>query len=146
MVLAGATVVAAEINALVEEFEPDVGYPAGVSGITTSEGVVLRFTIASSPYARRLVCMGHVYTTNTQGGVQQDAIWYAGSTVIGRARGDHPDALAPTTLSPVGRHDLPADTAVVIEMRVVRISGSGSVSTSVSSGLTAGSVIAVASP
>ena len=118
-----------------QTFDSDGGFPVAVSGVTV-ESVLDRYTITAVPWARRFTLQGHVWTFSTQTGQEQDVLWYAGGTVIGRARGNYV-ATIPITLAATGQHDLAANTAVVFEMRIARASGTGTMSTSVSSGLTA---------
>jgi hypothetical protein len=122
-------------------FFEDASFPQAVT-VTTGEGVASRITIPAATWARRIQAVSHVYGNYSQVN-EFDAILYADSTVMGRARAKPGTALEPVALSPVGALELAASVGVVIELRMARATGTGTINSSVSSGLTRLSAIAV---
>lgn len=122
----------------------DAGYPVAATNIT-AETVLDRITIAAVPYARRLHITGHVYTTVSVANTQVNVILYSGAVQVGYARTN----LAATgftgseTIPVTGKVDLAANTATVIELRIVRQAGTGTITTSISAGLTNSNVLAL---
>lgn len=113
---------------------PDAGFPAAATGATT-EVVVNRFTVTAATFARTINVAAHTYMTGTVAGDQGNMIIYAGATQIGYARITLATVSVPYNMSATARYALPANTAVTIEVRVSRQSGTGTVNTSISAGL-----------
>lgn len=116
---------------------PDNTFPVTVTNIT-AETVIDRFTIAAAPYARRILMDCNAYVTVSVANTQANLVLYAGVNVIGYGRKNIAGVGATNSdeLVATGRYDLPANTAVVLEARVARQAGPGTVSTSNSSALT----------
>lgn len=127
--------VEAVLQTLAKSQFSDATYPATVSGIT-AETVVDRVSIAAVPYARRILVESNVYITSTVAGTVGNAILYAGASAIGYGRRTFDVANGANQLVATGHFDLAADVAVVIELRVSRLSGTGTMATSNSSSLT----------
>jgi hypothetical protein len=112
---------------LPEVFLPDAGFPAAVN-ITTGVGVILRYTVAAKAYARKFALVGSAFTSNTQT-AQHEIGWFAGATPIGRAQADAV-ATVGINLTTCATYELPASTAVVFELRLDRLTGTGTVANS----------------
>jgi hypothetical protein len=117
----------------------DGGFPVEGS-VTSEQDVIDRYTIAAVSWARRFSAIASVHTSYTQSLIYE-ILWYRGSTIVGRmertAAAGVPDALVA-----IATFDLAADTGATLELRLARVSGTGTVSSS--DGLyTSASVIAV---
>lgn len=107
----------------------DSGFPVAPS-ITTSEAVIDRITVPAAAYVRDLHVVGHCYWTNTQDS-EVDLLLYSGASVVGRVRFK---GLGPVTLAVSGYvRNLSGGVSPVIEMRMARASGTGTVTPSIAS-------------
>lgn len=113
----------------------DSGFPLGLSGVTASEVVANRITVAARPFSRRLTASASVFCLYTQA-ESIDAILYIGASVMGRTRQRMQTSIGESVAVVSNGVQLAADTSYVIELRVVRSGGTGAISTSVGSGLT----------
>ena len=113
----------------------DGTYPRGVSGIT-AETVVDRITIAAAPYARRVSVSTVVFALVSIQHMRAELVIYSGATDIGRSRHQFYLASANEAIPGVGYVELAAGAGAVIEVRISRNTGSGTVTTSASANLT----------
>lgn len=122
----------------------DAGYPVAATNVA-AETVIDRFTIPAVPYARRLHITGHVYTTVSVANTQINVILYSGVTAVAYSRTNVPAAgsAGSETMPITAKVDLAANTATVIEARIVRQAGTGTITTSISAGLTNINVLAL---
>lgn len=117
----------------------DATFPKAAIAVTT-ETVIDRFTIAAAGYNRRALVECNAYCVAATAIIQADCILYAslngGAFVqIGYGRKSLSVSL-PDHWSITGKVDIPANQTCVIEARVNRFSGTGTLTTSVSNSLT----------
>lgn len=115
---------------LIEQPPVDGGYPVAAAAVT-SETVISRITVPARDYARRVSAVGSTFASYTQAN-DVDLRIYAGGTLVNQNRrrmavsiGDSWSA----TTSPIA---LAAGASLIIELRINRASGTGSVSTTAS--------------
>lgn len=110
----------------------DASWPVAASGATV-ETAIDRITVAAQPYPRKIITLAMVYVTYTQA-AEIELRWYGDASIIGRSRLLHV-ANGATDRYCLGAGTLAADTGMTLELRVAENTGTGSMSTSVSSGL-----------
>jgi hypothetical protein len=129
----------AVLQTLVVPQGSDATYPKAAAAIT-AETVVDRISVAAAGYLRTAHLAFNCYAVAVTNALQADCIIYASInggafTQVGYARKSltvaNPDEFAVT-----GKVDIPAGQTLVLEVRVVRFSGTGTLTTSVSTGLT----------
>jgi len=113
----------------------DATYPVAATGIT-AETVVDRITIAAAPYARRVSVSTVVFALVSIQHMRAELVIYSGATDIGRSRHQFYLASANEAIPGVGYVELAAGAGAVIEVRISRNTGSGTVTTSASANLT----------
>lgn len=117
-----------------EQPPQDGGYPVAAAAVT-AETVISRITVPARDYARQVTATGSTYATYTQAN-DVDLVIYAGASVAGRARkrmvSAQGDTINSTTNSGIA---LAAGASLVMELRVSE-AGTGTLTTSVSGGLT----------
>jgi len=118
-----------------EQPAQDGGYPVAAAAVTV-ETVLSRITVPARDYARTVTAVGAAYVIYTQAN-DVDLVIYAGASVAGRYRQRMQTSIG-ESLACVssGGIAVAASASVVMELRVVRAAGTGSVSTSISAGLT----------
>lgn len=117
----------------------DATYPKAAAAVTT-ETVIDKFSIAAAGYNRRALVAGNAYCVAGTAIIQADYILYASLNggafaQIGYGRKSLSVSL-PDHWSVTGKIDIPSGQTCVIEARVNRFSGSGTLTTSVSNALT----------
>jgi hypothetical protein len=122
----------AAIDSILSTVKPNLHTSDGsfpVEGSSTGEvDVIDRVTVASVAWARKLLIVGSVFHKNSQT-MSNEINIFAGSTAKATAQEDlQADKGVQTTL--VAAHDLAASTAVVIELRFKRLTGTGVSTTS----------------
>lgn len=133
-----ADAVDAALKTVVVALTSDATYPKAAAAVT-AEFIVDKFTIASVAYNRRLTLATSVYCVATAAS-QADLICYAAlgggaATAIAYSR----TSLGVSTPSPLvltTKLDIAAGQSAVIDLRVARFSGTGTLTTSVASGFT----------
>jgi len=113
----------------------DATYPKAASGIT-AETVVDRITIAAAPYARRVSVSTVVFALASVTHDRAELLTYSGATAIGATRHQFYLASAVFGIAGLGYVELAAGAGSVIEVRIARNSGSGTITTSASANLT----------
>ena len=112
----------------------DAGFPVAVS-VTTTEGVLSRITVPAQAWAQRISAVGSAWLRYTQTN-DLDLIIYADAVSVGRSRANMTLDVG-KSVSVVSTPILAAaGTGIVIELRVFRFGGTGTVTSSISSGLT----------
>lgn len=124
----------------------DATYPKAAAAVTT-ETVIDRVTIASATYNRRALVNGNAYAVAATAIIQADYILYASLNGAAFAQiGYGRESLGiglPTALTASGKIDIPSGQSCVIEIRVNRSSGTGTLTTSVSNNFTNTNVLLV---
>jgi hypothetical protein len=112
---------------------PDGGFPVGVTDETTGVHVANRITLSSVAYPRLLIINGHTMARYSQGqGVQCDI--FVNSTVVSTYRPGSSAVETYESYIPHGQFKLPASTAGVVELRFVRVGGTGQFDVNVAAG------------
>lgn len=113
----------------------DATYPKAAAAVT-AETVIDRISIAAAAYPRRILVDANAYMTASVAGTVGNLIIYADASVVGYGRRTFDVANGANELVATGHVDLAANVALVVEVRVSRLSGTGSLSSSNSSALT----------
>lgn len=116
--------------------DSDAGFPAPFVSQTTATVVIDRFTVAAVPYVRRAAMSANTYIVTNVDLTQINFALMAGSTIIGYCRKAISGNNSPDCLYATGKYEIPANTAVVFEVRVSRQLGTGAFNTSISNALT----------
>jgi hypothetical protein len=132
----------ATMQTLVKAQFSDATFPASAAAIT-AETVIDRISIAAVPYTRRILLDANAYVTVSVANTVANVILYAGAVAVGYGRRNIAGASLADEIVATGHVDLAADTALVIELRVSRFSGTGTITTSNSSSLTNTNVLMV---
>ena len=115
----------------------DAGFPIARAGVTTAEEVVDRITVPPSSFVRRVSVVSSVYATSSHSANRCDIRVYADGVNIGTTRRALPGSGLPESIPGVGSAEIPASSApTVIEVRAALNSGTGTMTTSASGGLT----------
>lgn len=129
---AGMTDVDERMPALLSQ---DSGFPVAVTDVT-AEAVLSRITIPAAAWARRAHAVGAAWLQHSQS-ADCDLLIYAGSSVVARFRSNMVAGVGRSLTATSTAFAVPANAALVVELRAVRVSPStGTVSSSVSGSLT----------
>lgn len=113
----------------------DTGFPVAVANVT-AEAVLSRITIGAVGWARRGHAVGAAWLLHSQT-ADCDLLIYAGSSVVARFRANMVADVGRSLTATSVAFAVPANAALVVELRAVRVSPSvGTVSSSVSGSLT----------
>lgn len=131
--------VEATLQTLVVAQLSDATFPKAAAAVT-AETVIDRFTIAAAGYNRRALVEGNAYCVAGTAIIQADYILYASLNggafaQIGYGRKSLSVSL-PDHWCVTGKIDIPSGQTCVIEARVNRFSGTGTLTTSISNALT----------
>lgn len=119
----------------------DAGFPVAIDSST--EAVLSRITLAAATFARRAQAAGTAWLSYTQNG-DVDLLIYSGASVVGRFRSNMAASVGRSLTATSLAFDVPADTSMVLELRAVKITGTGVVTSSISGNLTTFSATVVA--
>lgn len=112
----------------------DTGFPVAVTNVT-AEAVLSRITIGAVAWARRGQASGSAWLSYTQSD-DVDLLIYAGAGVAARFRSNMTVNVGRSLTATSTAFAVPANAALVVELRAVRVTGTGGLSSSVSSALT----------
>jgi hypothetical protein len=137
----------AVLQTLVRSQDSDATYPKSLAGIT-AETVVDRITIAAVAYPRRINVVSNCYVVAVTNPATPDYIIYASvngaaATQIGYTRKTLAAASAADFMTVTGKVDVPANQTCVIETRITRFAGTGTITTSANTKLTNTNVLMV---
>jgi hypothetical protein len=129
----------AVMQTLAVQQSSDATYPKVASAVTV-ETVIDRISIASAAYLRTALVTGNAYGVAATAVIQADYVIYAsinGGAFSSIGYGRHSLGVSlPEVLHATGKVDIPAGQTCVLEIRVSRFSGTGTLTTSISSGFT----------
>lgn len=118
----------------------DPGFPVAAVAIS-AETVVDRITIPPSPMPRRAHIASTIYAASSVSSNRCDARIYVDGARVAVARRALSGGTLPEALTPIGLAEIPASTTpTVIEIRVAVNTGTGTLSTTTTGGLTATAV------
>lgn len=118
----------------------DPGFPVPAVAIS-AESVVDRVTIPPSPMPRRAHITSTIYTASSVSSNRCDARIYVNGSQVAVARRALSGGSLPEALTPIGLAEIPASTTpTVIEIRVAVNTGTGTLSTTTTGGLTSTAV------
>lgn len=128
---------------LPEQHNIDGGFP--VAGSTTSEQAISRSTIAARPYDRRISAVGTSILVYTQA-ADSDLLIYIGASVAARSRVRFDGVNGHSMTCNTNANTVLANATAVVELRIGRTAGTGTLTSSVSSLFTTLIVTSVPAP